>query len=106
MAESRAFRVDPELLTGASGGIDDAVTTLGNARDTLSTLNSRLQSSGTLSQDGDADDQVDSFVNRWSDEFEIIGNMLGGFKSALGNAAEVYTAADEGLAARVTGEEA
>ena len=92
------FRVDPELLTGAVGSIEEAAGKLSGAKEMLEGIHRRLQSSTTMSQDTGADNEFDSFHDRWKDEFGILTDMMSGFKGALGSTAEVYTTVDDEIA--------
>src|SRR5262245_23168159 len=92
------FNVDPELLSGAVGSIEEAATKLGGAKEMLEGIHRRLQSSSTMSQDSDADNKFDSFHDRWKDEFGILTDMMSGFKGALSSTAEAYTGADTEIA--------
>jgi uncharacterized protein YukE len=92
------FRVDPELLTGAVGSIEEAAGKLSGAKEMLEGIHRRLQSSTTMSQDTKADNKFDTFHDRWKDEFGILSDMMSGFKEAIGSTAEVYTGADTEIA--------
>ena len=92
------FRVDPELLTGTVGSIDEASGKLAGAKEMLEGIHRRLQSSSTMSQDTKADNKFDTFHDRWKDEFGILSDMMSGFKDAIGSTAEVYTGADDEIA--------
>ena len=92
------FHVDPELLSGAVGSIEEAATKLGGAKEMLEGIHRRLQSSSTMSQDTKADNKFDTFHDRWKDEFGILTDMMSGFKGALGSTAEAYTGADTEIA--------
>jgi hypothetical protein len=92
------FHVDPELLSGAVGSIEEAATKLGGAKEMLEGIHRRLQSSSTMSQDTKADNKFDTFHDRWKDEFGILTDMMSGFKDAIGSTAEVYTGADNEVA--------
>jgi uncharacterized protein YukE len=92
------FRVDPELLTGAVGSIEEAAGKLSGAKEMLESIHRRLQSSTTMSQDTKADNKFDTFHDRWKDEFGILSDMMSGFKDAIGSTAEVYTGVDTEIA--------
>ena len=92
------FRVDPELLTGAVGSIEDAAGRLSGAKEMLEGIHRRLQSSAVMSQDANADNKFDSFHSRWQDEFGILTDMMSGFKGALTSTAQAYTGADDEIA--------
>ena len=92
------FRVDPELLTGTVGSIEEAAGKLAGAKEMLEGIHRRLQSSSTMSQDTKADNKFDTFHDRWKDEFGILTDMMSGFKEAIGSTAEVYTGVDEEVA--------
>jgi uncharacterized protein YukE len=96
------FRVDPELLTGAVGSIEDAAGKLSGAKEMLEGIHRRLQSSATMSQDTKADNKFDTFHDRWKDEFGILTDMMSGFKDAIGSTAEVYTGADTEIATAIS----
>lgn len=92
------FRVDPELLTGSVGSIEEAGRKLSGAKEMLEGIHNRLQSSATMSQDGEADNKFDTFRDRWKDEFGILTDMMSGFEDAIGSTAEVYAGADDEVA--------
>jgi hypothetical protein len=92
------FRVDPELLTGAVGSIEEAGQKLGGAKEMLEGIHQRLQSSATMSQDGGADNKFATFRERWKDEFGILTDMMSGFKDAIGSTSQAYTGADDEIA--------
>lgn len=93
--------VDPAEMNGTVTNIGQAVMRLSTLRDRLDAVHNELQSSSTLWQAGDADNQFESFRNRWKDEFEILGEVLGKFKDALTKAAQAYGDMDQALAQRV-----
>jgi DNA repair ATPase RecN len=97
------YWVDTGLLVGAVENIDAAVDQLEAARDVLNSVNQRLQSSATMSQETEADDRIDDFRDRWQEELELLGQMLSGFKEAVTAAAEVYAATDAEWAAGISG---
>jgi WXG100 family type VII secretion target len=95
VAPIMTLKVDADGMTNTVSDINHAVTRLGSLRERLESVHKQLQSSGTVSQDGDADNKFESFSGRWKDEFEIFGDMLGKFKEALTKAADAYRKADQ-----------
>jgi uncharacterized protein YukE len=58
------FRVDPEHLTTTAGNLRSASSRMGALKDMLESVNGRLQSSSTMSQDTDADNKINDFGDR------------------------------------------
>jgi WXG100 family type VII secretion target len=97
----RALRVDTDQMTGAVSNIQTAVERLGSAKEMLSGIYGRIESAAT-SHDGDANDKVEGFRNRWNDEFGILSDMLSKFKDTITSAARAYDSADQELATGIT----
>lgn len=97
----RAFRVDTDQMTSAVSNIQTAAERLGGAKEMLSGIYGRIQSAA-MSHDGDANDKVEGFRNRWNDEFGILSDMLSKFKDAITSAASAYDGADQELATGMT----
>jgi uncharacterized protein YukE len=99
--EMRAFQVDTDLMVSAVGNIQSGADRLGDAKEMLDGLRGRIEAAG-LGNDGDANDKLGGFRDRWNDEFGIISDMLSKFKDALNNGSETYNTADQEIARSMT----
>jgi uncharacterized protein YukE len=97
----RAFQVDTDLMVSAVGNIQSGADRLGDAKEMLDGLRGRIEAAG-LGNDGDANDKLGGFRDRWNDEFGIISDMLSKFKDALNNGSETYNTADQEIARSMT----
>jgi len=93
------FTVDVGALRAAVGTVDAAAAELDRAGDCVEHAHHILQSDWNMDQDSGADNRIESFQNRWRDEFDLIKEMMTATRDALVKVADGYVAADAQLAA-------